>query len=245
MARRKIVYQGHDFEIAYDLHNKSAPKSVVFLHGWGSSKELMQHAFKTHFTDYQHFYLDLPGFGKSPNQTFLTPQDYAHIIDAFFQSLGIVPDLMVGHSFGGKVATLCHSQDLVLLSSAGIVLPKSFKTRLKIRLAKGLRALGVSNRTLRSADAQGLNPAMYETFKYTIQEDFRAHFSACTKNTLILWGEQDHTTPLKAGQQIATLIPNNRLVIMPGDHYFFLKQGALVQQHCLEYFSAPYMAKQG
>ncbi|WP_121021282.1 alpha/beta fold hydrolase [Helicobacter vulpis] len=236
MARRRVVYQGRAFEIAYDRLHAGAPKSVAFLHGWGSCKELMQQAFKACFTHYQHFYLDLPGFGKSPNETFLTPQDYAQVVDAFFHSLEIIPDLVIGHSFGGKVATLAKSPNLVLLSSAGIVLPKSFKTRLKIQIAKGLRALGVSNRALRSADAQGLNPAMYETFKYTVQEDFSAHFRACTKNTLILWGEQDSTTPLRAGQQIASLIPKNRFIVLQGDHYFFLKQGARVQAYCAEHF---------
>ncbi|WP_120944874.1 MULTISPECIES: alpha/beta fold hydrolase [Helicobacter] len=236
MAKRRVVYQGRAFEIAYDRLNAHAPKSVAFLHGWGSCKELMQHAFKACFTRSQHFYLDLPGFGKSPNDIFLTPQDYAQVIDAFFSSLEMTPDLLIGHSFGGKIATLCQGARLVLLSSAGVVLPKSFKTRLKIQLAKGLRALGLSNKALRSADAQGLNPAMYEIFKYTVQEDFSAYFRACAKDTLILWGAQDTTTPLCAGQRIAALVPKNRFIVLPGDHYFFLKQGALVQQHCLEHF---------
>ncbi|TSA85779.1 alpha/beta fold hydrolase [Helicobacter mehlei] len=237
MARRRIKYRGGEFEIAYDFYNRSACKNVVFLHGWGSSKELMQMAFKPYFAAYNHFYVDLPGFGKSPNDTFLTPSDYAQIIDAFFNSLQVSPDIAIGHSFGGKVATLCQSKHLVLLSSAGILIPKSFKTRAKIKLAKCLKAWGLQKALckLRSEDARDLNPAMYEVFKYTVQENFEDPFRACQKQTLIIWGQEDTTTPLEAGQKIAQLIPHNHFVSLQGDHYFFLKQGAVVEEHCAQY----------
>lgn len=237
MARRRVTYQGREFEIAYDFCDRHVNKNLVFLHGWGSSKELMQVAFKSYFSGYNHFYLDLPGFGKSPNSTFLTPKDYAQIVDAFFHSLQIGPDIAIGHSFGGKVATLCHSKHLVLLSSAGILIPKSLKTRLKIRLAKCLKALGLQRALLmlKSPDARNLNTAMYEVFKYTVQENFEAPFRACQKQTLILWGQEDATTPLEAGKKIAKLVPYNRFVSLKGDHYFFLKQGALVEEHCAQY----------
>ncbi|WP_104638399.1 alpha/beta fold hydrolase [Helicobacter bizzozeronii] len=238
MARRRVKYRGGEFEIAYDFYNRSACKNVVFLHGWGSSKELMQMAFKPYFATYNHFYVDLPGFGKSPNETFLTPSDYANIIDAFFNSLQVSLDMAIGHSFGGKIATLCQSKHLVLLSSAGILIPKSFKTRTKIKLAKFLKAIGLKQalNLLKSKDADNLNPAMYETFKYTVQENFEESFRACQKPTLIVWGQEDTTTPLEAGQKIAQLIPHNHFVSLQGDHYFFLKQGAAVEAHCAQYW---------
>ncbi|WP_104749798.1 alpha/beta fold hydrolase [Helicobacter cynogastricus] len=236
MPKRHVSYKGQDFEIAYDVHNKEFTKSIVFLHGWGSSKELMQGAFKTCFTDYKHFYLDLPGFGKSPNRIFLTPEDYAHIVDAFFESWSIEPCIALGHSFGGKVATLCQSQNLILLSTAGILLPKPLKTRLKIKLAKCCKALGIRFNALRSADARDLSPVMYEILKFSVQEDFSPAFSACTKKTLILWGKQDRATPLLAGERVASLIANNQFEVLEGDHFFFLKQGALVDRYSCAYF---------
>ncbi|WP_104624666.1 alpha/beta fold hydrolase [Helicobacter felis] len=236
MPKRHVFYKGQGFEIAYDVHNKERSKSMVFLHGWGSSKELMQSAFKAYFTDYRHFYLDLPGFGKSPNHVFLTPADYAHIVDAFFESWGIEPNLALGHSFGGKVATLCQSQDLILLSTAGILLPKPLKTRFKIKLAKCCKALGIRFSALRSVDARDLSPVMYEILKFTVQEDFSPAFSACAKKTLILWGREDRATPLLAGERVASLIPTNQFEVLEGDHFFFLKQGALVDRYSCVYF---------
>ncbi|GLH57370.1 alpha/beta fold hydrolase [Helicobacter ailurogastricus] len=231
MAKRTICYKGLDFEIAYDFCDNKAPKNLLILHGWGSSKELMQMAFKPYFKAFNHFYLDLPGFGKSPNDTFLTPLDYAKIIDAFCRSLQVQIDTAMGHSFGGKVALLCESLYLILLSSAGILMPKPFNTRLKIKFAKALKSVGLKKALslLKSKDADNLNPAMYETFKYTVQQDFSPEFKACAKKTLILWGQEDTATPLHAGQQIASLVPINCFVALKGDHYFFLKQGAQVE----------------
>ncbi|BCZ16959.1 2-hydroxy-6-oxohepta-2,4-dienoate hydrolase EtsV [Helicobacter sp. NHP19-003] len=236
MAKRTIFYKGLDFEIAYDFCDNKAPKNLLILHGWGSSKEIMQLAFKPHFKAFNHFYLDLPGFGKSPNHTFLTPLDYAQIVDAFCRSLHIEIDTAMGHSFGGKVALLCQSLYLILLSSAGILVQKSLKTRFKIHLAKCLKTVGLKKMLvlLKGKDADHLNPAMYETFKYTVQQDFSPEFKACAKKTLILWGQEDTATPLHAGQKIASLVPTNHFVVLKGDHYFFLKQGAQVEGEYLQ-----------
>ncbi|GMB95929.1 alpha/beta hydrolase [Helicobacter sp. NHP22-001] len=236
MAKRTISYKGVDFEVAYDFCDHKAPRNLLILHGWGSSKELMQLAFKPYFQAFNHFYLDLPGFGKSPNHTFLTPLDYAKIVDAFCHSLQVKINTAMGHSFGGKVALLCESLYLILLSSAGILMPKSFHTRLKIKCAKVLKSIGLKKALslLKSKDADNLNPAMYETFKHTVQEDFAPKFQACTKKTLIVWGQEDMATPLEAGQKIASLMPTNRFVVLKGDHYFFLRQGAQVEGEFLQ-----------
>lgn len=133
MASRRITYLGESLEIAYikqACQKAQEPRNIVFLHGWGSHKELMHQAFAKSFADYTHYYIDLPGFGASPygeeleskvdsslhaqESRILDTSDYAHIVLAFLRELGIRADIIVGHSFGGKVAVMCGKLDSVL-----------------------------------------------------------------------------------------------------------------------------------
>lgn len=235
MAKKIVVYEGKSFEIAYEIGNFNQKEVIVFLHGWGSNKEIMQEAFKDCFTKFRHLYIDLPGFGKSLNEEVITTRDYAEILKLFFKALEIEPKWIVGHSFGGKIATLLNPQELILLSSAGIVCPKSLGVRSKIFLAKSMRWLGIGalGKRLRSQDANGLNEAMYEVFKKVVDEDFSPIFSQCTSRAWIFWGIQDSATPLSSGEKISTLIKNNHFFAFKGDHFFFLHQGKEIENHIL------------
>ncbi|WP_456429269.1 alpha/beta fold hydrolase [Nitratifractor sp.] len=224
MAIRNCRYRGEEYPIAYEVRNPSSELTILFLHGWGSNKELMRQAFGKLLPDFRHLYLDLPGFGKSPNERFLSTEDYARIVREFLRELKIAPRIVAGHSFGGKVATLLDPDCLVLLSSAGILVPKPFSVRMKIALFKALKPLGFGKlRTLfASADVQGMNPGMYETFKATVNEEFEENFGKVHGKALLFWGEKDTATPLWTGERIAGLIPDAELYRMEGDHYFFL-----------------------
>lgn len=236
MARRTITYNARPIDIAY---LKQSPKGesrgvIVFLHGWGSDKELMRMAFGQTFMDYTHYYVDLPGFGESvygldSSDSILETRDYAAIIDGFFRELHITPNVVVGHSFGGKVAMLCAGEQVILLSSAGIVRPKRFGVRMKIACAKLAKRLHLHIPALRAQDAQNLNPIMYEIFKRVVDEDFSQIFATSTKRVSIFWGKGDEATPLDSGEKIHALISNSRFFPMEGDHYFFLRQGERVE----------------
>ena len=232
MANREIRYQNHRYNINYEILYHDKPHTIVILHGWGSNKEIMKQAFGKHFSAYRHIYIDMPGFGKSPNDTVLTTEDYASIMIALLSELSLEADIIFGHSFGGKVATLMHPNLLVLLSSAGIVIPKPFKIQLKIKLFKLLKPLGLTS--LRnffvSKDAQGMNQAMYETFKNVVDEDFIPHFKAFNNRALLFWGKEDSATPLLAGKKIDSLIDNSHFYPLDGDHYFFLKHADFIEQ---------------
>jgi len=226
MAIKPVRYKGETFKLSYDMVNPTKRETLLFLHGWGSNKELMKQAFGDAFQEYRHLYLDLPGFGKSDNHIVLTTDDYAKIVAEFLHQVEIESEVIIGHSFGGKVATLLAPKRLILLSSAGIVLPKPLKVRTKIALFKLLKPFG--GHTLRkffvSSDAVGMPEHMYETFKNVVDEDFSDIFSACKAPTLLCWGREDSATPLKAGEKMAKLIPDSKLTIFDGDHYFFLQQ---------------------
>ncbi len=46
MAKRVCSYKKIDFEISYEILNLRSDKSIIFLHGWGSNKEVMNRLFQ-------------------------------------------------------------------------------------------------------------------------------------------------------------------------------------------------------
>ena len=243
MAQRRIEYQGECFELSYerrkplhiDIIESSSIPMILFLHGWGSNKDVMKIAFNQCFAEYEHIYLDMPGFGNSPNEKPLHTQDYAGIVCQFLIDINAPTtedSIVVGHSFGGKVGVLCKPKELILLSSAGIRVPKSLKVRFKIMTAKIMGKLGLSkfNKIFRSSDVKTMNEGMYQTFKNVVDEVFSLEFSAYKGKTSIFWGKDDNVTPLFCGKKIAELMAKSRFFVLEGDHYFFLKQGAKVEQ---------------
>jgi pimeloyl-ACP methyl ester carboxylesterase len=232
MATREITYQSLPYRISYEIINPQCNDTIMILHGWGSNKEIMQGAFSKHLSQHKHLYIDLPGFGKSPNETILQTKDYAQIVRLFLESLNIQPSLIIGHSFGGKVATLLTPHTLALLSSAGIPTPKSLKVRSKIKLFKLLKPLGLGKwrQLFASKDVEGMNQAMYETFKNVVDEDFSADFKAYPHKALIFWGKEDSATVLSSGEKISKLIKHSDFYPLEGDHFFFTKHADFISQ---------------
>lgn len=225
MAIKQFVVENKSFDISYEIVNPANKKDIIFLHGWGANKEIMKNSFSSYLKNFRHIYIDLPGFGKSLNDYVLTSTDYAKIVDEFLKLIDSKKDIIVGHSYGGKVATLLNPKNLVLLSSAGIVEEKSFSIKVKIFLAKILRALGLKalTKNFRSKDVEKMSENMYATFKNVLNEDFSEYFANFANNTLIFWGEDDTATSLDSGKEIANLIKNSKIVSYKGDHYFFMK----------------------
>lgn len=225
MAVKNLVVEDKIFELSYEIVNPTKTKDILFLHGWGSNKDVMKTAFSNYLKDFRHIYIDMPGFGKTQNSYVLTTSDYSKIVKEFLKSLNSNCIAIVGHSFGGKVATLLNPENLVLLSSAGILEQKSAKVKIKIFFAKLLNSLGLRNltKTFRSKDVEKMSENMYSTFKNVVNEDFSSNFKAFQNNAFIFWGENDTATSLESGKKIAELIKKSSFTSYVGDHYFFLK----------------------
>ncbi len=231
MALREVSYHNKNFAISYNIINPQAQKSILILHGWGSNKEIMQQAFAKEFSKLKQIYIDMPGFGQSPNESsILTTQDYANIIKLFLASIKQEPLIIAGHSFGGKVATLLKPHILVLLSSAGIIVPKPFKIRAKIALFKLLKPFGIAKfrKLFVADDAKSMNQVMYETFKNVVDEDFTNYFQGFPNKALLFWGIEDTATPLWTGEKIHNLIQKSQFYPLKGDHYFFLQNSNFI-----------------
>lgn len=232
MAIRQIKALGKNYDISYEIKNQKATKTILIIHGWGSKKEIMSKAFGSFLKNFKHIYIDLPGMGLSNIHTPLNTEKYAIIVKAFLSSLNISPDIVMGHSFGGKISTLLEPKNLVLLSTAGIVEPKPFMVRFKIRLFKLLKffGFGAFYRLFATKDVSGMSRVMYETLKNVVDEDFRDKFANTKSKTLIFWGESDQAVSVKSGELINRLIKNSEFYPLSGDHFFFLSHAKFIAQ---------------
>lgn len=235
MAVCDVEYDKERFSISYIQKNIDKEKTILFLHGWGSNKEIMHNAFANYMGEFRQIYVDMPGFGASANESVLTTTDYAGIMRAFLEVLGVEANIAVGHSFGGKVATLLEPKCLVLLSSAGILVPKPLSVRLKIGLFKMLKpfgGIGALRKFFIADDAKMMNQAMYETFKNVVNEEFEENFNKLgSQKVLLFWGESDSATPLWTAKKIANIIgARAKLYSLEGDHFFFLKHAKFISE---------------
>ncbi|SFV69164.1 2-hydroxy-6-oxohepta-2,4-dienoate hydrolase [hydrothermal vent metagenome] len=228
MAQKSILYKGNRLDISYEILNPNAKLDFIVLHGWGSNKNLMKQVFSPYMKGLRHIYIDLPGFGNSTACCAMQTEDVADIIKIFLQEIDASSDVVLGHSFGGKVALLLEPKLLVLVASAGIYVPKSFAIKAKIALFKLLKVFGLSRfRSLFVADdAKALSEEMYATFKNVVNEDFTQEFASFSGKALLFWGREDSATPLSSAEKIHSLIKNSELFVYDGDHYFFMQNGA-------------------
>ncbi len=233
MALKSIQFNQHTITMSYEIINPHAKIDLIVLHGWGSNKSLMKKVFSPYMDTFRHIYIDLPGFGGSTCNLSLKTADYARIVELLMIHINASKDIILGHSFGGKVALLLEPKVLVLVASAGIYVPKSLKVKLKIALFKSLKIFGFAK--LRSffvaQDAKTLSEPMYQTFKNVVNENFYDLFKVYSGKALLCWGKFDTATPLESAKTINKLIKDSTLEIYDGDHYFFMSQAEDISKH--------------
>jgi len=202
--------------------NANLPK-ILFLHGWGGRRESME-PFIPFFSNAIQLYVDLPGFGSSTLPFPLKTIDYTSILRQFLEEFPFQPDLIVAHSFGGKVGLLLTPPNLLLLGSAGIPVPKPFSVRLKIATFKILKKIGLGKFRdwFISRDVRGVSPALYQTFKQVVDEDFRPYFQDFKGKVVIFGGKEDRAVPPVAIGTQGKLM-GIEPIFLSGNHFFYLE----------------------
>lgn len=233
MAIKSIQFNQHTINMSYEIVNPHAKIDLIILHGWGSNKNLMKQAFSPYMDSFRHIYIDLPGFGGSTCNLTLQTKDYARIVELLMVHINAQKDIILGHSFGGKVALLLEPRVLVLVASAGIYVRKSLKVQAKIALFKLLKLFGFTalRKLFVAEDAKNLSEPMYQTFKNVVNEDFSNEFKSYEGKALLCWGDKDSATPLSSAKKIDSLIKDSTLKVYDGDHYFFMKNADDVSKH--------------
>lgn len=240
----------------YDESGPSDGRSVLLMHGWGCDHTTVA-SIAGILSPGMHVYnVDLPGHGKSDEPPAVWGVDsFTRVMEEFTARLGIEDPVLIGHSFGGRIAILMSSRNpiskVVLVDAAGIK-PKrplsyyikvyTFKTAKKILpllLGKklGSKAIDAWRGKAGSADYRNSSPRMRAVMSRCVNEDLRNVMPYIKASTLLVWGEKDTATPLSDARQMEKLIPDAGLVSFPGcGHYSFLDNPIGFRAVLMEFF---------
>ena len=110
-------------------------KNIIFLHGWGQDHKSF-YFLKDFLSNYKLHFATLDGFGKTQPPSDTTIVGYATRLHNYITSNHLKNIIIVGHSFGGRVAMQYASKHnilgLVLVDSAGLKPRFNIKKQYKI-----------------------------------------------------------------------------------------------------------------
>ena len=182
--------------------------------------------------------IDFPGFGNSeePKEPWTIDQ-YSLMLENFVKQVGIKKPIVMGHSFGGRVAIRYSARNniekLVLFGSPCIRVQEELP--LKVRLLKKMKTLPGMNKIgeymkqfIGSRDYKAASPIMRETLVNVVNEDLSKYAREIEEPTLLIWGEQDTEAPVNDARELEKIMMDAALIIVPGTHYAYLENLARV-----------------
>ncbi len=215
-----------------NYHLSGKGKTILLLHGWGDSIKGLDALINTLDSEYKVVAIDLPGFGgtQPPLETWGI-NEYSIFVHHFIEKLKLDVYAVVGHSNGGAIAIRglasgIKSNRLVLIASAGI--RNTYKGRVKA-LRYITKAGKLATTPLPSRIKNKLRQKVYtsigsdmlvaehlqETFKRVVEDDVRSDAEKIKIPTLLIYGENDQSTPLSYARIFKDKISGSKLEIIP------------------------------
>lgn len=246
-----------DLLVNYEDEGKG--KTVLMLHGWGtdmnSFTDLAERLQKKH----RVVRLDFPGFGGSDKpRSGWTVGDYARFTRDFIEKLDLDVYALIAHSFGGRVTIKgvaekeLNPEKIILMGSAGIkpeMTAKKVAYQMAAKTGKAITSIpglgrfrsGLQRRLYGSAGASdylATSSVMRQVFINAIDEDLKRYAAQITKPSLLIWGEDDDSTPISDGKTLHQLIKKSELKVVPkAGHYVFLDEPETVTKKIEEFLS--------
>ena len=212
-------------------------KTILFLHGWGCNKNYFKKT--TEIIDYANtIIIDLPGFGENDELT--RPyeiEDFINEITLFLSFNNFHPDMIIGHSFGGKLAVFLAKKikvkSLILLSPSIINKRKSLMTLIRIflyKIIKRIKFLDFISKKMGSEDYKSLSSVMKKTMSNIINKNGLNTFKEINTETLLIYGKQDTITPPYLGKKLCKANKKSNFIELDGDHFFYLTNLTIINK---------------
>ena len=206
---------------------------VLLLHGWGQNIAMMKPLGDNLCDRFRVTIIDFPGFGESdePSSAW-TITDYANMLEKLVVELKIKKPIIMGHSFGGRVAIRYSANNpiekLVLFGSPCIrreqELSFSVKLLKKLKTLPGLNEFGeYMKKYIGSRDYKAASPIMRKILVNVVNEDLSEYAKKIEEPTLLIWGEMDTESLVEDARELEKLMVDAGLIILPGTHYAYLE----------------------
>jgi pimeloyl-ACP methyl ester carboxylesterase len=208
------------------------PARVVALHGWRRSSA----DFDAVLVGLDAAAPDLPGFGAAaPPPAAWGAADYARATVPLCEEEEGQPVVLVGHSFGGKVAVMlaaAHPDRVRALVLTGVPLflpsgqippPSSWR----YRATRALNRMGLVSderiearrRRTGSEDYRAATGVMRDVLVRSVAETndgtYRAQLSGIACPVELVWGEHDTAASPAVAREAQTLLPDAHLTVLP------------------------------
>ena len=201
---------------------------LFILHGWtyepGTTWAPLLTILKERGLD--HEFLAIPGLSDGTDPVW-NIDDYVAWLKE--KTAGYEKIILWGHSNGGRISMAFAVQHpekitrLILEDSAGI--PPSGLRKVKRSIFRAVAKIGgvitqsdtlrtLLYKLIRENDYRRATPNMRETMANLVAFDVRTILSKIVAPTLIIWGADDRTTPLSAGETLHRGIRGSRMTII-------------------------------
>ncbi|MHA6694157.1 alpha/beta fold hydrolase [Homoserinimonas sp. A520] len=203
----------------------SIPPTVIAMHGWGRSG----HDFRDIVEGLDSLSIHLPGFGITPEPseawgTDRYAEEVAHALG------GMPPVILLGHSFGGRVAVRLAAQHphlvrgIVLTGVPLLRLTPPPKPSLGYRAVRFLAKIGLISQARLEAEKQrrgspdyrAASGVMRDVLVKVMREDYRDDLAKITVPVRMVWGEHDTAAPTDAGLAASKLVATATFRSVPG-----------------------------
>ncbi len=227
----KIIVQN----LATEYQDEGSGPVLLFLHGWKDTLHSFDTLTPLLSRTHRIIRLDLPGFGNTEiTQQPWTLDNYIQFVVDFITKLNLNVDVLVGHSFGGRIAIkglaehTLQAKKCILIAAAGIAKKQTLRNsllRLIAKLGKAIIAippLNIWQQPLRKKLYQSIGSdyfgagSLKETFLHIVREDVTAQAQQLSLPTLMIWGTDDTQTPLSDGKRLSDMIRGSELHVL--DH---------------------------
>lgn len=207
----KELYINTQFGKVYvNVKNENKEKVLVLLHGWG----MMASTFEAIIHEINHYHvvaIDFLGFGKSDiPKVALSLNDYVLVLhDILNEICPNKPVVLLGHSFGGRVAirySVIYEVEKVVLVSAKAYRSKGWKHFIKVaryKVKKWFYYCFSKKRyhTLRSksgsSDYQRAVPIMKDTMKKIVNYDLKKQLRKIRCKVVVMGSLNDDVVAYK------------------------------------------------
>lgn len=227
---------------------------IVVLHGWSSDPQtasrweplLMELRAHGHTVEY----LSIPGLDFETKKSF-TLEKYLEWLD---ETLSKRTTVLMGHSFGGKLAIAYASRGSLTLRGIVLIAHSGFRdsriiVRIKRNLALALSKLFGPLKTvsifrsilylvLREHDYEKATDGQKKTLRNMLPISLEKDAKKVHIPALCLWGQSDTTTPLFLAYKTKRLIPHTQLEIIPdARHSPQFTHSTIVSQKILDFMA--------